>query len=266
MERYDAALADVKLSRQRILLLLADPEAEATKQFMTLRYEDDEVQSAFDEFRLLAVDSTMPYAEPAKKLAAKFQQSLDEENSKFLLLVVDAQGKWIDALTAKGLSNGTAIDQKKVLAFLKKHTEKPLDARKLFAEALAQAKRENKRVILQETATWCGPCWLLSRFLDKHRGVWEGDYVWVKMDHRWIGARELMTELRGEAEGGIPWWVILDGDGKQLATSNQPNGENIGFPSTPEGIEHFRTMLTQSAQRMTAKQIDGLVKDLLAKM
>jgi hypothetical protein len=262
LERYEAALADVKLSRQRVLLLFANPVGEATTQFMTLRYDDDDVQSAFDEFRLVAANSSPPNDEAAKRLAEKLQQTLDEEASKFLLLVVDEDSQRIDALKASDLITGTAIDRKKVLALLKKHTQEPLDARTLLKEALEQAKRENKRVILQETATWCGPCWLLSRFVDKHRSAWEADYVWVKMDHRWTGARELMTELRDGAEGGIPWWAILDAEGKKLATSNQTDGENIGFPSTPEAVEHFQAMLTRSAQRMTADQIGTLVKDL----
>ena len=262
IERYESALSDIKLSRQRIVLLLADPAGEAAKQFMTLRYENEEIRDAFNEFRLIAVDSAPTNEGSIKPLREKLQQNLGEDAAKFFVIVVDEKGRRIDSLKTGDVTSGTAIDQKKVLAFLKKNTQPPLDARKLLKEALAQAKRENKRVIVQETATWCGPCWMLSRFLDKHRDVWERDFLWIKMDHRWTGARELMKEFREDAEAGIPWWAILDAAGKKLATSNQPDGDNIGFPSTPAGIKHFRAMLKQSAQRMTAEQIDELAGDL----
>jgi hypothetical protein len=55
--------------------------------------------------------------------------------------------------------------------------------------------------------------------------------------------------------------VILDSTGKQLITSTAKSG-NIGFPSTPEGIEHFAKMLTSTAKRLTAEEIGKLVEAL----
>ena len=72
---------------------------------------------------------------------------------------------------------------------LDKYKTKPLDARELLQKAYEQAEREDKRIFLQETATWCGPCQMLSRLLLENR-QWEKDYIWVKMDHRWTGAIE----------------------------------------------------------------------------
>ena len=120
-------------------------------------------------------------------------------------------------------------------------------------------------MLVQETATWCGPCHLLSRFLDGNR-VWEKDYIWVKMDHRWIGARELMSELRDGANGGIPWFAILDSGGSVLVTSNAVDTEqNIGYPSEKSGQKHFKFMLTETRQRLTDEEIDGLIGALADK-
>jgi hypothetical protein len=44
----------------------------------------------------------------------------------------------------------------------------------------------------------------LSRFLDHQRNVWEKDYLWVKLDHRWTGAMDIAKRLRDKSEGGIP--------------------------------------------------------------
>ncbi|MEX1232820.1 MAG: thioredoxin family protein [Planctomycetaceae bacterium] len=262
IERFEASFPDVKLSRQRVLMLLTDAAGEPAKQFMTLRFEDDGVQEALYDFRVIPINSSPPHDEPVKLLAEKFDEQLTGEKANFFIILTDDDGKPIDTAVATDLSTDGKIDREKVLAFLQKNTLEPLDAKTLLDEALAQAKTENKRVIVQETATWCGPCWSLSRFLQQHRDLWETDYIWVKMDHRWTGAQNLMAELRQEAEAGVPWWAILDADGKILVTSNTPEGNNIGFPSAPAEIEHFRTMVEQTAQRMTTEQIKKLVGDL----
>jgi hypothetical protein len=86
--------------------------------------------------------------------------------------------------------------------------------------------------------------------LDKNRAAWETDYLWIKMDPRWPHSAEIMKSLRGEASGGYPWFAILDADGKVLVTSNKPDGDNIGFPSEPDSVEHFLKMLRSTAVRM----------------
>ena len=99
-------------------------------------------------------------------------------------------------------------------------------------------------------------------FLERERVKWERDYIWVKMDHRWIGAREKMKELRDGADGGVPWWAILNEDGKVLVTSNEGEGNNIGYPRSKSERAHFRTMLEQTAIRLKADDITSLVDAL----
>jgi hypothetical protein len=105
---------------------------------------------------------------------------------------------------------------------------------------------------------------MLSRFLDRHRAIWSKDYIWVKLDSRWEHAQEIAKELRQEAEGGIPWVAILDAEGKTLITSNDSEGENIGFPSKsePDGIRHFLKMLRSTSQRMTEDDFQTLQRAL----
>ncbi|MCR9235015.1 MAG: thioredoxin, partial [bacterium] len=132
---------------------------------------------------------------------------------------------------------------------------------------LKQAKEQNKRVIVQETATWCGPCRLLSLYLDRERKIWERDYIWIKLDHRWTGSSEIMKKIRAGAQGGIPWWAILDADGKILATCNndEEDGQNIGFPSSTSGREHYQKMLEKTAIRLNSMEINELVEALKKK-
>jgi len=85
------------------------------------------------------------------------------------------------------------------------------------------------------------------------------------MDHRWTGADEIMKTMRCGAQGGIPWWAILDADGKVMVTSNDEEGDNIGFPSSSNGREHFRGMLEQTAIRLTPMDVNELVEALKQK-
>lgn len=262
VERFDAALSDARLSRMRVMILFADPKQELTRQFMKLRLEDDEVRPAFDDYRVMAVKAVADDRPLAQVIASRLGQNLPEAESEFLILTTDAEGQLLEVSRSSDLLSEGVIDKQQVLALLKKRTQPPLDAQQLYDEALAQAKRENKRVILQETATWCGPCWMLSRFLNKHRAIWDRDYIWVKMDHRWTGARDLMKPYRGTSQGGVPWWLIVDADGKPLITSNTDSGPNIGFPSDPDGISHFEKMMQKTAQHMSPEDIALLVGEL----
>ena len=51
---------------------------------------------------------------------------------------------------------------------------------------------------------------------------------------RMIGGKEILKRYQAN-EGGIPWFVFLDGDGKAGVTSDGPKG-NVGFPAAPHEI------------------------------
>jgi hypothetical protein len=90
-------------------------------------------------------------------------------------------------------------------------------------------------------------------------------YAFVKLDvSRDAGADAVRRRLQGSAEGGVPWYAILDTESKVLATSNmaeEKTGQestNIGFPSSTEGIEHFLKMMRETAPRLSSAQLAKL--------
>lgn len=262
LERFKKSKQDAKITMQHLLVLFGDPQGEAVKQFMTLRYQDQAVRKALYSFRVMAVDTSADKRDAAKELAKTLGENLDGVPADFFLVITDEQGKRLANVDASLLSADGKISKEKFLALLNAHTVPTFDAQELLATALKQAKQENKRIIIQETATWCGPCRLLSRFLVKERNLWERDYIWIKIDHRWTGSDEMMKTMRAGAQGGIPWWAILDKDGKVLVTSNDEEGTNIGFPGEQSGRVHFRTMLEKTAIRLTPMEINTLVESL----
>jgi hypothetical protein len=259
LERFESATQGVHDANQNLLVVFGDPEGPRIEELMRLRFEDKAFRPYADDYRFLAISTAADRLEAARPLATALDMPTAAGDAELLMAVVDRDGEVVARLTSDDVCADGSLSKDLLLAELDKHKTTPLDAHDLLREALAKARQENKRVLLQETATWCGPCQMLSQWLVKNR-QWETDYVWVKMDQRWTGAEEIMKELRGDAGGGIPWIAILDADGTKLATSNEPDsGSNIGFPSGEVGQRHFRRMLETTCQRMTPDEISALV-------
>lgn len=265
MERHERALGLVGLVNQHLLIVFGVADHPCIHRLMDIRFNDRDFRPFSDEFRFMAIPTDEERRGPALELANALDESLEGERGDFLLVVLDRDGTKVATADAGALCEEGELSKNRLLEFLSGHLTEPLDARELLTEALKQAADEEKAVIVQETATWCGPCHLLSQFLDRNR-IWEKDYIWVKMDHRWTGARELMTELREGADGGVPWFAILNPEGKMLATSNDPQTKrNIGYPSEKSGQVHFANMLNQTRKRLSEGDVQQLVDALTTK-
>ena len=96
------------------------------------------------------------------------------------------------------------------------------DGRQQIAAALALAKRENKRVLVQWGANWCGWCLKLHALLTSDPAVrkkllYEYEVVYVDIGD-WKKHMDLAQGYGAELkENGVPFWTILDGDGKLVA-------------------------------------------------
>ena len=253
--RLDAALKDAQLTQQRVLVILADPDSDACEQLYKLYFENETAQDAFADYRLIAVNAKGDKANEATTL---LKTRLGVQAAEPVLLVFDVDGKPLAAAGADQVSKAKQIDRDLLVAFLKRHAPERPDAERLLADALAQAERENKRVLVEETGAYCPWCVVLSRFLESQKEILAPDYVTIKIDRsRFRNGQKVMSRLRTKKEGGIPWMAILDAKGKTLVTSDGPKG-NIGFPGEPAEIEYFLKMLTDTAQRFTPAQIAAL--------
>lgn len=67
----------------------------------------------------------------------------------------------------------------------------------------------------------------------------------------------------GSKNQGIPWFVILDAEGKPVIDSNGPKG-NIGCPNSDEEIDAFLAILKKAATSLTDDDYAALKKSLLA--
>ena len=150
----------------------------------------------------------------------------------------------------------------KVAAFVSKHLPAKLDAQKKWQEAFADAKRTNRKVWARLSQRYCGPCFLLARWLDDHREILDKDYVMLKIDeYANDNGVDLAKRITRGGSFGIPFFAIFDKDELLVVDSDSPLG-NIGFPSGYEGSKHLRKMLLASRGSLTDAEVEQLVASL----
>jgi thiol-disulfide isomerase/thioredoxin len=102
------------------------------------------------------------------------------------------------------------------------------DAQADVAVALAKAKKENRRVLIQWGGNWCVWCRRLDQTFKTnaelaHELMYEYDVVHVDVGH-FDKNLELAARFEAKfADSGVPYLTVLDADGKVLA--NQETGE-----------------------------------------
>lgn len=97
------------------------------------------------------------------------------------------------------------------------------DGRQQVAAALAKAKQENRRVLIQWGANWCGWCkWLAGTMKSdaalRRKLQYEYDVVHIDVG-RFDKHKDLAAELGADFKA-IPFLTILDADGKPLVQQN----------------------------------------------
>jgi thiol:disulfide interchange protein len=97
------------------------------------------------------------------------------------------------------------------------------DGERRISEALKVAKRENKRVLLQFGANWCGWCHKLHKLFEidpEIAATLKDSYVVVLVDVNKGHNEETDKKYGHPTVHGLPVIVILDSDGKPLVTQD----------------------------------------------
>ena len=98
------------------------------------------------------------------------------------------------------------------------------DAKSDIKAAVAQAKAENKNVLLQIGGNWCPWCVKLHAFMNEDfqvDSILQADYVRVMVNYSKENKNEaIMAELGNPQRFGFPVLVVLDQKGERIHTQD----------------------------------------------
>jgi len=99
-----------------------------------------------------------------------------------------------------------------------------IDAEKELSEAIQQAKKENKHILIQIGGNWCPWCIKLHGYFKEEPKVdslLKADFIFVKINYSKENKNlPLMKKLDYPQRFGFPVLVILDASGKRLHTQD----------------------------------------------
>ncbi len=136
------------------------------------------------------------------------------ESVAWQIVDCDQNGRFINIRAIDvGMSEAEDRQRKDPYAADKKYrrSESPVKFTTDFESALAQAKKENKQIVVDFVTTWCGPCKMMDRLVYTAKPVVDisADFVFVKLD----GDEEKDLNEKFEV-AGYPTLLLLDSDGK----------------------------------------------------
>ena len=153
-----------------------------------------------------------------------------------------------------------------ICTFVSSYAQETLTASTIMTEAFAKAKKEKKNVFVKFSASWCGWCHKMDASMKDPscNKFFEDNFVIVRLivdeasgkkNLENPGADDYRTRYNGDKNQGIPFWFILDSNGKLLGDcyirkEGQPltsRGENSGCPANDEEVTNFIMVLKKTS-------------------
>lgn len=265
------ALARAKKENRRVLIQWgANWCGWCIKLHETMKSEKEVARKLQYEYDLVHID--IGNWDKHMDLAEHYGADLKNNGVPFLT-ILDADGNVLanqdsGSLEREGYEfggEGPSHDPKKLMDFLTKHQAPYLNADDVLKQGLARAKEEDKTVLLHFGAPWCGWCRRFEAWLgdEEVAKALAEDFIDIKIDtDRTVGGKAMLLHYAESDRTGIPWYCLLDAEGKVLATSFDDKGQNIGCPVKEEEVSRFRSMLTKAAKRLKAEDLERITAKL----
>ncbi|HET7118996.1 MAG TPA: thioredoxin family protein [Hanamia sp.] len=155
---------------------------------------------------------------------------------------------------------------------------KPASANQIIKEAKIDAAKTHKNIFVIFHASWCVWCHRMDTAMNDNsiKSFFDKNYVIKHLtvdesaDKKNLenpGAPVLLTQYHGDQQG-IPYWFIIDKNGKFLADSRlhsddgKVTGNNVGCPVKPDEVAYFIRVLKQTSH-LTNAQLDLIQKRFL---
>ncbi|WP_297985792.1 thioredoxin family protein [uncultured Chryseobacterium sp.] len=168
---------------------------------------------------------------------------------------IESKGETDKSLLVKTDSVAIAEAKKKAAAEEKAKLPKPYDA-KANAEAdiaklVAQAKKENKNIILQAGGNWCIWCLRFNNFVQETpelKEIVDKNYLYYHLNFSPENKNEKIFAKFGNPgeKYGYPVFIVLDKNGKQIHTQDSAVLEEGKGYSIEKVKEFFNTWVPKS--------------------
>ena len=190
---------------------------------------------------------------------------LDKANG-LLITVLDKDGSVLSTWTAARLTDNGHLAPAKLKAQLSEWLIGP-PADEVYRTAL-KALPSGKAGWVEFRADWCGWCKKMEKFFQSSDAaqVLAKYYSVITVDtEKNQGSGQLAKSLGAPkgVDGGIPWFAVVDGQGKVLGTSEGPKG-NIGYPDTDGEVAHFTSILKSTAKGISADELATVLNTIKA--
>jgi hypothetical protein len=256
--RYQSTLRDASLSGYRTMVVIADDSSTATA-FVDRNYLDSEVNRDAYLFMQIMVAAGQQPLDEADLAFVKDRHWPQPQQGRVVAIALDGDGKEFGRQEVQ-LSVSDA--PKQVAEFIHQYAPERHNAEEKWQAALDEAAKTNRRVWVRISGRYCGPCFMLTRWLDDQQKLLAKDYVLLKIDSGSdTQSEKIVNRLLRDQQLSIPFSVIFDASSKLLVDSVGPLG-NVGFPSGDEGKRQLRKMLLQTRQNLTDAEIDRLVESV----
>jgi thiol:disulfide interchange protein len=122
------------------------------------------------------------------------------------------------------------------------------DAARDIDDAVAEAKRTNRRILLEVGGEWCSWCHILDEYFDKHpdlTALRDKNFVTVKINFSEENPNKEVLSRYGPING-YPHIFVLDSDGKFLHSQ----GTGVLESGKSYDLERMNNFLTEWAPRV----------------
>ena len=256
-EKYAELLEFAKNDRSHLLVVIHNSTSE---KFVENYLFDDSRTREARTFIPLRIDESQ-IADDANAAFVSAQGWPKPQDRAVVVYALGKEGEELERVEIRLDSDNPSMQ---AAEFLRRNAVAELDAEKKWLEAFTEAGRSQRKVWARVGNRHCGPCRLLSGWLDEHAAILEQDYVLLKIDtYRDRNANGVAKRIAGDYPG-IPFHAIYDADGNRIIDSDGPEG-NIGYPSAdePEGMKHFKRMLDTTRAKLTEAQVEHLIESLV---
>jgi len=157
---------------------------------------------------------------------------------------------------------------------------KPESAEQVIKEAKTEAAKSNKKIFVIFHASWCVWCHKMDTAMNDEtiKSFFDNNYVIKHLtvdeskDKKELenpGASALRANYHG-GQQGVPYWFILDKNGKLLADSRIHSddgkviGNSVGCPAKPDEVAYFIKVLKKTSD--LSKEQLGLIQTRFLKI